>query len=106
MEIAQRDIMLNKMKEKVNKNQQYLEERFKKLENDKNKDSHSIELHNNYKKHFDNIKLIKENQTKAFEDIQKHLDKISKQLSKNSTLLEEAKYDKKKILDEIYKLNK
>ena len=106
MEIAKREIMLNKMKEKVNKNQQYLQERFKKLENDKNKDSYSIQLHNNYKKHFDNIKLIKENQTKAFEDIQKHLDKISKQLSKNSSLLEEAKYDKKKILDEIYKLNK
>lgn len=106
MEIAKREIMLNKMKEKVNKNQQYLEERFKKLENDKNKDSYSIELHNNYKKHFDNIKTIKENQTKAFENIQKHLDKISKELTNNSTLLEEAKYDKNKILDEIYKLNK
>jgi hypothetical protein len=104
MEIAKREIMLNKMKEKVNKNQQYLEERFKKLQ--KNDDEHSIALYDSYKKYFDNIKTIKENQTKAFENIQKHLDKISKELTNNSSLLEEIINDKKQIRNEINKLIK
>lgn len=105
MEIAEREIMLNKMKEKVNKNQQYLEQRFKELEKHEKNDIYTIDLHNNYKNYFDNINLIKKNQIKAFNNIQKYLDKISKQLAKNSSLLEEAKYDKKKILNEIYKIN-
>ena len=104
MEIAQQDLMLKKMKEKVNNNQKYLKQKFEKL--DENKEINTSELHNNYKKYFDNINLIKENQIKAFNNIQKHLDKISKQLSNNYTLLEEAKYDKKKILNEIDKLNR
>lgn len=106
MEIAQRDLMLSKMKNQVNNKQKYLEKRFQDLEKNKDKDIHTNELHNSYKKHFDNLNNIKENQIKAFQNIQKHLDKISTQLSHNSTLLEEAKYDKKGILNEINKLNK
>ena len=105
MNIGKKDLSISEMENKININHNSLLKKYKILEKNKNNDIYTNELYNNYKDYFDNIDSIKNNQLIAFRNIEKYLDKIIKTLPNNCNLLEEAKYDKKEILDEINKLN-
>jgi len=104
MDINERNSIILKMKQQIKEKQQYLQERFKELEKNKSENLYLDKIKEDYKKYFNYINTIKQDQLSAFESISNYLDKVGCELKTTDTLLQETKYDQKQVLTEINKL--
>ena len=104
MDISERDLLIAKMKDQIKSKQDYLFERFKELEKNKEENEYLEAVKNDYAKYFNYISSIKRDQLNAFENINKYLDKIGCELKTTDSLLKETREDQQEVLGEIYKL--
>ena len=101
MEIAKNDELIENMKILIIKREQEFINNYLELKNQKNENNFLSCLTDDYKKYYDYIVKIKQDQYNTLKKISEYLDTIACRKEKTKTTLNELKYDQNNILNEM-----
>ena len=106
MDLAKKDILLNKMEKTLLKKKINLLKNYEHANKDLKQNKIKEENIEHYKNYFDKIKINKNKQYKALDKLSSYLDKLAKDSSITKNNIQEIKRDQKNILLEMTKIKR